>query len=144
MENTKLYRYKGKYDYYVEKKAERIANENMEFEKLKQLYRKELEWVHTSPQARTGKARARINAFEKLKEETQRTVEQAAEPFMVRTERIGNKILEINNLDFSFPDQTILRDFSYIFKKGEKCGIVGKNGTGKSTLLKLIMGELKR
>ena len=143
LENTKLYRYKGKYDYYVEKKAERIANENVEFEKLKQLYRKELEWVHTSPQARTGKARARINAFEKLKEETQRTVEQAAEPFMVRTERIGNKILEINNLDFSFPDQTILRDFSYIFKKGEKCGIVGKNGTGKSTLLKLIMGELK-
>ena len=143
LENTKLYRYKGKYDYYIEKKAERIANENVEFEKLKQLYRKELEWIHTSPQARTGKARARINAFEKLKEETQRPVEQAAEPFMVRTERLGNKILEINNLDFSFPDQTILRDFSYIFKKGEKCGIVGKNGTGKSTLLKLIMGELK-
>ena len=143
LENTNLYRYKGKYDYYIEKKAERIANENVEFEKLKQLYRKELEWVHTSPQARTGKARARINAFEKLKEETQRPVEQAAEPFMVRTERLGNKILEINNLDFSFPDQTILRDFSYIFKKGEKCGIVGKNGTGKSTLLKLIMGELK-
>ena len=143
LENTKLYRYKGKYDYYIEKKAERIANENVEFEKLKQLYRKELEWVHTSPQARTGKARARINAFEKLKEETQRPVEQAAEPFMVRTERLGNKILEINNLDFAFPDQTILRDFSYIFKKGEKCGIVGKNGTGKSTLLKLIMGELK-
>ena len=143
LENTKLYRYKGKYDYYIEKKAERITNENVEFEKLKQLYRKELEWVHTSPQARTGKARARINAFEKLKEETQRPVEQAAEPFMVRTERLGNKILEINNLDFSFPDQTILRDFSYIFKKGEKCGIVGKNGTGKSTLLKLIMGELK-
>ncbi|MBO4481090.1 MAG: ABC-F family ATP-binding cassette domain-containing protein [Bacteroidales bacterium] len=143
LENTNLYRYKGKYDYYIEKKAERIANENVEFEKLKQLYRKELEWVHTSPQARTGKARARINAFEKLKEETQRPMEQAAEPFMVRTERLGNKILEINNLDFSFPDQTILRDFSYIFKKGEKCGIVGKNGTGKSTLLKLIMGELK-
>lgn len=143
LDRTQLYRYKGKYDYYLEKKAERLANEAVEFEKLKQLYYKELEWVHTSPQARTGKARARINAFEKLKEETQRPVEQAAESFTVKTERIGNKILEINNLDFSFPQQTILKDFSYIFKKGEKCGIVGPNGTGKSTLLKLIMGELR-
>lgn len=143
LDRTQLYRYKGKYDYYLEKKAERLANEAVEFDKLKQLYYKELEWVHTSPQARTGKARARINAFEKLKEETQRTVEQPAESFTVKTERIGNKILEINNLDFSFPQQTILKDFSYIFKKGEKCGIVGPNGTGKSTLLKLIMGEIR-
>ncbi|MCQ2265983.1 MAG: ATP-binding cassette domain-containing protein, partial [Bacteroidales bacterium] len=144
IDNGKLYHYRGKYDYFIEKKAERLANAAAENEKLKQLFRKELEWVHTSPQARTSKARARINAFEELKKEVSKTLEQKQEGFKVRTERLGNKILEINNLDFSYPGgRTLLDDFSYIFKKGEKCGIVGPNGTGKSTFLKLIMGELK-
>jgi ATP-binding cassette subfamily F protein uup len=142
IDNHNLYCYKGKYDYYLEKKAERIANENAEAEKIKQLYKRELEWVHTSPQARTSKAKARINAFETLKEEASRKVESKPTGFHVRTERLGNKILEINNLDFSYPNIPILTDFSYIFKKGEKCGVVGKNGTGKTTLLKLIAGEL--
>lgn len=142
IDNHNLYRYKGKYDYYLEKKAERIANENAEAEKIKQLYKRELEWVHTSPQARTSKAKARINAFETLKEEASRKVESKPTGFHVRTERLGNKILEINNLDFSYPNTPILTDFSYILKKGEKCGVVGKNGTGKTTLLKLIAGEL--
>jgi len=142
IDNQKLYQYKGKYGYYLEKKAERIANEAASHEKIKQLYRKELEWVHTSPSARTTKAKARINAFEELKENANRSVEKQADAFHVRTERLGNKILEINNLDFSYPDKLILDDFSYTFKKGEKCGIVGKNGTGKSTLLKLLVGEI--
>jgi len=142
LDNHKLYQYKGKYDYYLEKKAERIANESAEFEKIKQLYRTELEWVHTSPQARTTKAKARIKAFEELREDAHKKVEKQSEGFQVKTERLGNKILEINNLDFSYPDKLILDDFSYTFKKGEKCGIVGRNGTGKSTLLKLIMGEI--
>jgi ATP-binding cassette subfamily F protein uup len=142
IDNHNLYCYKGKYDYYLEKKAERNANENAEAEKIKQLYKRELEWVHTSPQARTSKAKARINAFETLKEEASRKVESKPTGFHVRTERLGNKILEINNLDFSYPNIPILTDFSYIFKKGEKCGVVGKNGTGKTTLLKLIAGEL--
>ncbi len=142
LDNGKLYHYKGKYDYFVEKKAERLANAAAENERMRQLYRRELEWVHTSPQARTTKAKARINAFEKLKEETSQRVEAAPAAFHVQTERLGNKILEINNIDFSFPNNKLLDDFSYIFKKGEKCGVVGKNGTGKSTFLKLIMGEL--
>jgi ATP-binding cassette subfamily F protein uup len=142
IDNQKLYQYKGKYDYYLEKKSERIANESAELEKIKQLYRTELEWVHTSPSARTTKAKARINAFEDLKENATRKMEKQADAFHVRTERLGNKILEINNIDFSYPDKLILDDFSYIFKKGEKCGIVGKNGTGKSTLLKLLVGEI--
>ena len=142
LEGGNLYHYKGKYDYYLEKKAERIANAAAENEKIRQLYRKELEWVHTSPQARTSKAKARIDAFVKLQEAVGQKVEQAPEAFHVQTERLGNKILEINNLDFSFPSKPLLDDFSYIFKKGEKCGVVGKNGTGKSTFLKLIMGEL--
>ena len=143
LDHGQLYHYRGKYDYFVEKKAERIANAAAENEKLRQLFRKELEWVHTSPQARTTKARARINAFEELKKEVSKTPEQKQEGFKVRTERLGNKILEINNLDFAYPDNVLLDDFSYIFKKGEKCGIVGPNGTGKSTFLKLIMGELQ-
>lgn len=143
IENGKLYHYRGKYDYYLEKKAERITIENAEHEKLKQLYLKELEWVHTSPQARTSKSRARIQGFEQLKEAVSRKVEKQAEGFHVEPERIGNKILEINNLDFSYGDHVLIDDFSYIFKRGEKCGIVGPNGTGKSTFLKLIMGLLK-
>lgn len=143
LSNGTLYHYRGKYDYFLEKKAERLANEAAEHERLKNLYRRELEWVHTSPQARTSKARARINNFEKLQDQMDRKVEAAPEAFKVQSERIGHKILEISHLDFSYPDQTIIRDFSYIFKRGEKCGIVGKNGTGKSTFLKMIMGEVK-
>lgn len=143
LDHGQLYHYRGKYDYFVEKKAERLANAAAENEKLRQLFRKELEWVHTSPQARTTKARARINAFEELKKEVSKAPEQKQEGFKVRTERLGNKILEINNLGFAYPDNVLLDDFSYIFKKGEKCGIVGPNGTGKSTFLKLIMGELQ-
>ena len=142
LDNQKLYQYKGKYGYYLEKKAERISNEAAEFEKIKQLYRTELEWVRTSPSARTTKAKARINAFEDMKENATRKIEKQADALHVRTERLGNKILEINNIDFSYPDKLILDDFSYTFKKGEKCGIVGKNGTGKTTLLKLLVGEI--
>ena len=143
MENQQLYQYKGKYDYYLEKKSERLANETTEHEKIKLLYRKELEWVHTSPQARTTKAKARINAFESLKEEASKKSTTKQEAFKVQTERLGNKILEINNIDFAYDDNVLLYDFSYTFKKGEKCGVVGKNGTGKSTFLKLIMQELR-
>lgn len=143
IENGNLYHYRGKYDYYLEKKAERITIENAEHDKIKQLYLKELEWVHTSPQARTSKSRARIQGFEELKEAVSRKVEKQADTFHVEPERLGNKILEINNLDFSYGDHVLLDDFSYIFKRGEKCGIVGPNGTGKSTFLKLIMGLLK-
>lgn len=137
-----LFHYRGKYDYFLEKKAERIANAAAEHEKLKQLYRKELAWVHTSPQARTSKARARINNFEKLQEQVNVRTEASPESFKVQSERIGNKILEISHLDFAYPGQTIVKDFSYTFKRGEKCGIVGKNGSGKSTFLKMIMGEI--
>lgn len=143
LSNGSLYHYRGKYDYFLEKKAERLANEAAEHERLRNLYRRELEWVHTSPQARTSKARARINNFEKLQDQMDRKVEAAPEAFKVQSERIGHKILEISHLDFSYPGQTIIKDFSYIFKRGEKCGIVGKNGTGKSTFLKMIMGEVK-
>lgn len=143
LENGNLYPYKGKYDYFLEKKMARLLYEEVQQEKLKSLYEKELAWVKTSPQARTTKAKARINAFEKIKKEALTKPKDNTLSFSIKTERLGNKILEINNLDFSYPNLRLINDFSYIFKRGEKCGIVGKNGTGKSTLLKLIIGELK-
>ena len=143
LENGQLFRYKGKYDYYLEKKEERITNTNAEIEKAKGLYRRELEWMRSTPQARTTKAKARIDNFEHVKQKASQRTEQHNKSFAVRTERIGNKILEINNLHFSYGDLYLINDFSYIFKKGERCGIVGKNGSGKTTLLKLLINELK-
>ncbi|MDR2411022.1 MAG: ABC-F family ATP-binding cassette domain-containing protein [Bacteroidales bacterium] len=143
LENGNLYRYKGKYDYYLEKKEERIANTLAEINKAKSIYHTELEWMRATPQARTTKAKARIDNFENIKQKAFVRLEEKNKDFAVKTERIGNKILEINNLDFSFADQVILDDFSYIFKKGERCGIIGKNGSGKTTFLRLIINELK-
>jgi len=110
---------------------------------MRNLYQKELAWIKTSPQARTTKSKSRIHSFEKLQENLSNKTEKQQSAFAIKSERLGNKILEINNLHFSFPDKKIVDDFSYIFKRGEKCGIVGKNGSGKSTFLKLIMKELK-
>ena len=143
LDSGNIYRYRGKYDYFLEKKAERIANLTAEIEKAKSLYRSELEWIRATPSARSTKAKARIDSFETIRQKAFTNVEQKNKNFAVKTERTGNKILEINNLDFAFEDKVILNDFSYIFKKGERCGVVGKNGSGKTTFLRLIMNELR-
>lgn len=143
LDQTKLYKYRGNYSYFLEKKAERIANQAAEQERYRNLYRQELGWIRASVQARGTKAKARKDHFEEIREKAFAPVRKEEFGFSVQTERIGNKILEIDNLDFSFPDKPILDDFSYIFKKGERCGIVGPNGCGKSTFLKLLMGEIK-
>lgn len=138
-----VFRYRGNYNYFLEKKQERLDNQAAEMEKLKNIYRKELEWMRSTPQARSTKAKARIDNFENIKEQLSNKLDFKNNSFAVKTERIGNKILEINNLDFSYEDNIIIKDFSYIFKKGERCGIVGKNGSGKTTFLKLLVNELK-
>ena len=143
LDSGTIYRYKGKYDYFLEKKAERIANMTAEIERAKNLYRSELEWIRATPCARTTKAKARIDSFETIKQKAFTTLEQKNRHFAVKTERIGNKILEIDNIDFAFEDKVILNDFSYIFKRGERCGVVGKNGSGKTSLLRLIIDELR-
>ena len=143
LDSGNIYRYKGKYDYFLEKKAERIANMTAEIEKAKSLYCSELEWIRATPSARSTKAKARIDSFETIKQKAFTNIEQKNKTFAVKTERVGNKILEINNLHFAFEDKTILNDFSYIFKKGERCGVFGKNGSGKTTFLRLIMNELR-
>lgn len=143
LENQQIYRYKGKYEYYLEKKAERENAEKQEITKARNLYRTELEWIRRMPKARTTKSKARINAFDDLSEKAGKNFDEKKPEIKVKTRRIGNKILEINNLHKSFDGKPVIKDFSHIFKKGERIGIVGRNGSGKSTFFNLIMNQLK-
>ncbi|MFA6949847.1 MAG: ABC-F family ATP-binding cassette domain-containing protein [Lentimicrobiaceae bacterium] len=142
LDNNRLYRYKGNYSYFIEKKAEREAIELTESEKAQGLFRKELEWMRRMPQARSTKSKARVDNFYEIKEKAAKKVEKGTGPLEVRMSRIGGKVLEMNNVSKSYGDNMLIEDFSYIFKRGERAGIVGKNGCGKSTLLNMITGEL--
>ena len=143
IDNQQIYRYKGNYEYYLEKKEERLLNEKAETEKAQSLYKKELDWMRRTPQARTTKSKARIDNFYEIEDKAFKNKQQEIKSFGVTSERIGNKILEINNLHFSFENKKIIHDFTYTFKRGERIGIVGPNGCGKSTLLKLLIGLYK-
>lgn len=143
IDNQQIYRYKGRYEYFLEKKEERILNEKAETEKAQSVYKKELDWMRRTPQARTTKSKARIDNFYEIEDKASKTKQQEMKSFGVTSERIGNKILEINNLHFSFDDRKIIDDFTYTFKRGERIGIVGANGCGKSTLLKILIGKYK-
>lgn len=139
LDNARLYHYKGRYDYYLEKKAEREANERAEVAKAKSLYRTELEWMRRMPQARGTKAQARIDAFYELEAKAHTRIDDTRPQLTVKTERIGGKILELYNICY----RDLIDDYSYVFKKGEKIGIVGANGVGKSTFLNIITEQLK-
>ena len=143
LDNSQLYHYRGTYDYFVEKKAERQYNERAEVEKAKSLYRTELDWMRRMPQARGTKARARIDAFHELEQKAHTRFEEDKQQLTVKTERIGGKILELYNICTSFEGRKMVDDFSYTFKKGEKIGIVGPNGIGKSTFLNIITEQLR-
>lgn len=137
-----LYTYKGNYAYFLEKKADRLAADNTEVEKSRNLLRKEMEWMRRMPKARTTKSKARINSFYDLKETASKKVAQAPNSFSVMSGRLGSKILEMKSVSKSFGENTVLKGFTYSFKRGEKVGITGNNGTGKTTLLNLITGQL--
>ena len=139
LDNARLYHYKGHYDYYLEKKAEREANERAEVAKARSLYRTELEWMRRMPQARGTKAQARIDAFYELEAKAHTRFDDSRPQLTVKTERIGGKILELYNICY----HDIINDYSYVFKRGEKIGIVGPNGVGKSTFLNIITERLK-
>ena len=139
LDNSRLYHYKGHYDYYLEKKAEREANERAEVEKARSLYRTELEWMRRMPQARGTKAQARIDAFYELEAKAHTRFDDSRPQLTVKTERIGGKILELYNICY----RDLIDDYSYVFKRGEKIGIVGPNGVGKSTFLNIITEKLK-
>lgn len=140
LDNGKLFNYKGNFQYFIEKKAEREMIEGSEIDKAKNLYRRELEWVRKMPKARGTKAKYRVDAFQDTKEKAfSKRTEDKLELGM-KMSRIGGKILEFHAIKKAFAETKIVNDFSYIFKKGEKIGVVGKNGVGKSTFLNMIMG----
>ncbi len=143
IDNGRIYAYKGNYAYFMEKKAERESIERAEVEKARNLYRQELEWIRRMPSARGTKARARIEAFGQVKEKAMRRLDDQVPELSVESQRLGNKILEVNNITKRFGEKLLVDDFSYTFKKGEKIGIVGRNGIGKSTLLNMLTGALK-
>ncbi len=143
IDDHKIYSYKGNYAYYLEKKQERIEARNAEIARANNLYRKELDWMRRMPQARGHKARYREEAFYELEKVAKQRNYGTNMKLDVKASYIGSKIFEANHLYKSFGDVKILEDFSYVFARYEKMGIVGNNGTGKSTFIKLLMGEEK-
>lgn len=140
LENRKLYRYKGNFEYFIEKKAEREFNEIQELDKAKNLYRRELEWVRKMPKARGTKSKSRVDAFHQLEDKIAGKRKTEELKLNVKMSRIGGKILEFKKVYKSFDNISILKGFDYTFRTGERIGIVGKNGIGKSTLLNIIAG----
>ena len=140
IDNRQLYSYKGNYSYYLEKRQERIEATNAEIARANNLYRTELEWMRRMPQARGHKARYREEAFYELEKVAKQRTYDANVKLDVKASYIGSKIFEANHLCKRFGDLKILDDFSYIFARYEKMGIVGNNGTGKSTFIKILMG----
>lgn len=143
IDNRQIYSYKGNYSYYLEKRQERIDATNAEIARANNLYRTELEWMRRMPQARGHKARYREEAFYELEKVAKQHFRNDQVKLDVKSSYIGSKIFEADHLYKSFGDLKILDDFSYIFARYEKMGIVGNNGTGKSTFIKILMGEEK-
>lgn len=138
-----LYPYKGNYSFFLEKREERLANSSAEVTRAKNLLRRELEWIRSTPCARTGKAKYRIDAFHDLKERAVERPDEKKVNINVRTSRLGKKIIECKNVSFSYGSKPMLSDFTYNFSRFERVGIVGKNGVGKSTFLNLMTGALQ-
>ena len=143
MSDGKIFHHKGNYGYYLEKKAERIEIENVDLSKSKRLFKKELEWMRRSPQARTTKAKSRINEFYDIEERAHSGKVKTELSLDVKMERLGGKILELHNIYKGYDEKKLISDFSYTFKRKDRVGIVGINGIGKSTLLKIIADEEK-
>ncbi|MGM9768370.1 MAG: ABC-F family ATP-binding cassette domain-containing protein [Candidatus Cryptobacteroides sp.] len=144
LDHGSVYVYRGNYQNFLEKRQERIDNYNAETAKVNNILRRELEWIHASPCARTGKARYRINAFHELKEragQVYRTGKVSLES-MGQGSRLGNKLFDCHNLGFRYGDDVYLDGFTYNFQRFERVGIVGRNGCGKSTFLNILMGNI--
>ena len=140
LDNGKLYPYKGNYSYYLEKKEARMQQEDVEQHKSKLLFKKELDWMRRQPKARTTKSKSRIDDFKVIKEKAHLRRKEHEVQLEINMERIGSKILELHKISKSYPDKPILDKFEYTFTKGERVGIIGKNGTGKSTFLNILAG----
>jgi len=140
LDNQQLYTYKGNYSYYLEKKEARQEREAIAQHKSSLLYKKELDWMRRQPKARTTKSKSRIDDFYEIKNKALQRRKDHVIQLEINMERLGSKILELHNVSKSFPNKPILNKFNYSFLKGERIGIIGKNGTGKTTFLNLITG----
>src|SRR5690554_1283397 len=143
IDNKQIYSYKGNYSYYLEKRDERLSSEGSEVTKAKNLMRKELEWMRRQPKARGTKSKSRIDAFYTLEEKANKRRDDNIIQIAAKGAYIGKKIFEAKNVSKSFDDIRITDDFNYLFTRYEKMGIVGNNGTGKSTFIKMLLGEVK-
>ena len=142
IDNKQIYSYKGNYSYFLEKRQERVESMNTEIERANNLLKTELDWMRRQPQARGTKAKYRIDAFYELEEKAKKEKDKGNVKLNVKASYIGSKIFEAEHVSKSFGDLKILEDFNYIFARYEKMGIVGNNGTGKSTFIKMLMGEV--
>jgi ATP-binding cassette subfamily F protein uup len=140
LDGSNLYTYKGDYQNYLEKKTARIESELSSIDKAKNLYRKELEWMRKQPKARTTKSKARQDNFYDVEAKAKQRIEDRQVQLQMKMNRLGGKVLELKKVYKSFGDKAILKGFDYTFKKGERVGVVGKNGAGKSTFIELIQG----
>ncbi len=138
LDQGQLYTYKGNYSYFLQKKEERIAQEQSSLEKAKNLFKKELDWMRRQPKARTTKSKSRIDDFFKIKELAHKRRDNHKVQLEINMERMGSKILELHSISKSYGDIKILDNFEYVFKRGERIGIIGKNGSGKSSFLNII------
>ncbi|AGC77387.1 ATP-binding cassette subfamily F protein uup [Nonlabens dokdonensis] len=143
LDQGQLYTYKGNYSYYVEKKQERMEIEQTNQEKAQQLYKKELTWMRRQPKARRTKSKSRIDDFYAIKEAAHNRRKDHQVELEINMERLGTKVVELHKISKSFGDKHLISDFSYNFLRGERLGIIGKNGTGKSTFLNMVTGGLE-
>ncbi|WP_010415961.1 ABC-F family ATP-binding cassette domain-containing protein [Anaerophaga thermohalophila] len=143
LQDETLFQYRGNYAYYLEKRQERIHQKNQEVERARNLLRKEQEWMNRQPQARGTKAKYRIDAFHDLKKTASQNTQEQSMEINIGSARLGRKVLNLYHVSKSFDNLNLIKDFSYKFVRGEKAGIIGKNGTGKSTFLNILTEELQ-
>ena len=143
LEDGNLYTYKGNYTYYLDKKEERHQLEDTNTDKAQQLYKKELDWMRRQPKARTTKSKSRIDDFHEIKHRASQRRQEHKVQLELNMERLGSKIVELHNISKELGGKNLIEGFSYNFQKGERLGIIGKNGTGKSTFLNMLTGNLK-
>jgi len=142
IDNKQIYSYKGNYSYYLSKRAERMEATQAAIDHASNLYRKELDWIRRQPQARATKAKYRIDAFYELEKKAKQKQDEKNVSLHVKAAYIGSKIFEADHVSKRFDDVRIVDDFNYVFSRYEKLGVVGDNGTGKSTFIKMLMGEI--